>query len=56
MSKQHESMSVKGDAKSMDSMAMHKSMMKGMKDMEAMKPSGDPDHDFAAARGARHRP
>ena len=37
MSKQqHESMSAKGDAKSMDSMDMHKSMMKGMKEIETL--------------------
>ncbi len=55
MSKQqHESMSAKGDAKSMDSMDMHKSMMKGMKEMEAMKSSGNIDHDFAMMMKKHH--
>lgn len=55
MSKQqHESMSAKGDAKSMDSMDMHKSMMKGMKEMEAMKSSGNIDHDFAMMMKQHH--
>jgi len=55
MSKQqHESMSAKGDAKSMDSMDMHKAMMKGMKDMGAMKSSGDIDHDFAMMMKMHH--
>ena len=51
---QHESMSAKGDARSMDSMNMHKSMMKGMKDMEAMKSSGNIDHDFAMMMKKHH--
>ena len=51
---QHESMSAKGDARSMDSMDMHKSMMKGMKDMEAMKSSGNIDHDFAMMMKKHH--
>jgi uncharacterized protein (DUF305 family) len=56
MSKQqHESMSAKGDAKSMDSMDMHKSMMKGMKDMGAMKSSGNVDHDFATMMKMHHQ-
>jgi uncharacterized protein (DUF305 family) len=55
MSKQqHESMS-KGDAKSMDSMDMHKAMMKGMKDMGAMKSSGNVDHDFAMMMKMHHQ-
>ena len=55
MSKQqHEAMLAKGDAKSMDSMDMHKSMMKGMKEMDAMKSSGDTDHDFAMMMKKHH--
>ncbi len=55
MSKQHhESMSAKGDAKSMDSMDMHHSMMKGMKDMESMKSSGNIDRDFAMMMKKHH--
>lgn len=55
MSKQqHESMS-KGDAKSTDSMDMHKAMMKGMKDMGAMKSSGNVDHDFAMMMKMHHQ-
>ncbi len=38
----------------MDSMNMHKSMMKGMKDMEAMKSSGNIDHDFAMMMKKHH--
>ena len=52
---QHESMSKKGDAKSMDSMEMHKSMMKGMKDMESMASTGDTDHDFAMMMKMHHQ-
>ena len=56
MSKQqHEAMSAKGDAKSMDSMDMHKSMMKGMKEMAAMKSSGNADHDFARMMKVHHQ-
>ena len=51
---QHESMSAKGDAKSMGSMDMHHSMMKGMKDMEGMKSSGNTDHDFAMMMKKHH--
>lgn len=51
---QHESMTAKGGAKSMDSMDMHKSMMKGMKDMESMQSSGDTDHDFAMMMKKHH--
>ncbi len=42
--------------KSMSSMdmPMHKSMMKGMKDMEAMKSSGNVDHDFAMMMKKHH--
>ncbi len=55
MSKQqHESMS-KGDAKSKDSMDMHKAMMKGMKDMGAMKSNGNIDHDFAMMMKMHHQ-
>ena len=49
------SMSAKGDAGSMGSMDMHKSMMKGMKEMEAMKPSGNADHDFAMMMKMHHQ-
>ena len=52
---QHESMSAKGDAKSMDSMDMHKSMMKGMKEMESMKSSGSIDNDFAMMMKMHHQ-
>ncbi len=56
MSKQqHEPMSAKGDARSMDSMDMHKAMMKGMKDMGAMKSSGNIDHDFAMMMKMHHQ-
>ena len=51
---QHESMSKKCDGKSMDSMEMHKSMMKGMKDMGAMKSSGNVDKDFATMMKKHH--
>ncbi len=55
MSKQqHEAMSAKGDVKSMDSMDMHKSMMKGMKEMDALKSSGNIDHDFAMMMKKHH--
>ena len=42
--------------KSMSSMdmPMHKSMMKGMKDMEGMKSSGNVDHDFAMMMKKHH--
>lgn len=42
--------------KSMSSMEtpMQKSMMKGMKDMEAMKSSGNVDHDFAMMMKKHH--
>ena len=43
-----------GDASS-NSMGMHHSMMKGMKDMESMKPSGDTDHDFAMMMKMHHQ-
>ena len=39
----------------MDSMQMHKSMMSGMKGMEAMKASGDTDHDFAMMMKMHHQ-
>ena len=35
-------------------MPMHKSMMKGMKDMEGMKSSGNVDHDFAMMMKKHH--
>ena len=35
------------DAKSASSSDMHAMMMKGMKEMQGMKPSGNMDHDFA---------
>ena len=35
-------------------MPMHKSMMKGMKDMESMKSSGNVDHDFAMMMKKHH--
>ena len=43
--------------KSMSStdMPMHKSMMKGMKDMEAMTSSGNVDHDFAMMMKKHHQ-
>ena len=52
---QHESMSAKGDAKSMSSMDMHKSMMKGMKDMESMPMTGNADRDFAMMMKMHHQ-
>ena len=52
---QHESMMAKGGAKSMDSMDMHKSMMKGMKDMGSMKSTGDTDRDFAMMMKMHHQ-
>jgi uncharacterized protein (DUF305 family) len=52
---QHESMPAKGDAKSMTSMDMHKSMMKGMKDMESMPMTGNADHDFAMMMKMHHQ-
>ena len=36
------------------SMEMHKSMMKGMKEMQGMKPSGNMDHDFAMMMRHHH--
>ena len=35
-------------------MEMHKSMMKGMKEMQGMKPSGNMDHDFAMMMRHHH--
>lgn len=52
---QRESMSAKGDPKSVDSMDMHKSTMKGMKEMAAMKSSGNADHDFARMMKVHHQ-
>ena len=37
------------------SMEMHQSMMKGMKEMQGMKPSGNMDHDFATMMRAHHQ-
>ena len=36
------------------SMQMHQSMMKGMKEMQGMKPSGNMDHDFATMMRHHH--
>ena len=36
------------------SMEMHKSMMKGMKEMQGMKPSGNMDRDFATMMRHHH--
>ena len=36
------------------SMQMHQSMMKGMKEMQGMKPSGSMDHDFAMMMRHHH--
>ena len=47
--------SMKGDAGSMGSMEMHKSMMGGMKEMESMPMTGDPDHDFAMMMKKHHQ-
>lgn len=47
--------SMKDGDKAMNSMDMHKSMMKGMKDMEAMRASGDTDHDFAMMMKMHHQ-
>ena len=44
-----------GHSHSPGSMEMHHSMMKGMKDMESMKPSGDADRDFAAMMKMHHQ-
>lgn len=45
----------KGGAKAMISMEMHKSMMKGMKDMQSMQATGDIDHDFAMMMRMHHQ-
>ena len=37
------------------SMEMHQSMMKGMKEMQGMKPSGNMDHDFAMMMRQHHQ-
>jgi uncharacterized protein (DUF305 family) len=37
------------------SMEMHKNMMKGMKEMQGMKPSGNIDHDFAMMMRHHHQ-
>ena len=44
-----------GHAHSPGSMEMHHSMMKGMKDMESMKSSGDADRDFATMMKMHHQ-
>lgn len=51
--KPHMGMDMSKSNSSMD-MPMHKSMMKGMKDMEAMKSSGNVDHDFAMMMKKHH--
>lgn len=43
--------STKKGAMSSASMEMHQSMMKDMKEMQGMKPSGNMDHDFATMMG-----
>ena len=45
----------KDGAKAMDCMEMHKSMTKGMKDMESMPATGDTDHDFAMMMRKHHQ-
>lgn len=45
----------KDGATAMDRMEMHKSMMKGMKDMESMPATGDTDHDFAMMMKKHHQ-
>ena len=45
----------KGGSGSGASMEMHKSMMKGMKEMQSMKPSGNVDHDFAMMMRLHHQ-
>lgn len=47
------SMDMPKSMSSMD-MPMHKAMMKGMKDMEGMKSSGNVDHDFAMMMKKHH--
>ncbi len=47
---QHESMTTR----SVDSMDMRKSMMKGMKDMESMPMTGNTDQDFATMMKKHH--
>ena len=49
------SMGMKHGDSSASSMEMHQSMMKGMKDMESMKASGDTDHDFAMMMKKHHQ-
>ena len=45
----------KGGGASGSSMEMHKNMMKGMKEMQGMKPSGNIDHDFAMMMRHHHQ-
>lgn len=45
----------KDGAMSMDSMEMHQSMMKGMKDMESMQATGNTDYDFAMMMKKHHQ-
>ena len=45
----------KGGSTSGPSMEMHKNMMKGMKEMQGMKPSGNMDHDFAMMMRHHHQ-
>ena len=45
----------KGGGHSAPSIEMHKNMMKGMKEMQGMKPSGNMDHDFAMMMRHHHQ-
>ena len=42
-------------AKGSPSMQMHMDMMKGMKEMQGMKPTGNVDHDFAMMMRHHHQ-
>ena len=50
----HDEPASKGGA-SGASMEMHKNMMRGMKEMQGMKPSGNMDHDFAMMMRHHHQ-
>ena len=50
----HEGSSTKASSGSGPSMEMHKNMMKGMKEMQGMKPSGNMDRDFAMMMRHHH--
>ena len=50
----HEGSPAKGSGGSGPSMEMHKNMMKGMKEMQGMKPSGNMDRDFAMMMRHHH--